>query len=82
LSFDPDVARFVLDADAVAASRTLTVAAKKRLIIAAGKMILPRIKFHLRTIMSGGAAVTNQEMPGSYRPVFAGDDGRAHLAGS
>lgn len=74
LSFDPNVALFLLDAEEVESSH-IPMKEKRRLLINASRLILPRIKCYLQIIMSGNESSDRLESLDVYSPAFLGDSG-------
>lgn len=74
LSFDPNVALFLLDAEEVESSR-IPMKEQRRLLINASRLILPRIKHYLQTIMSGNANSDWFESLNTYSPVILSESG-------
>jgi len=74
LAFDPNNARFLLDAQEVAAGR-LSMKEKPRLLVRASGLILPKIRRHLRTIVADDSEAYRLAPLEAYTPVLIDDAG-------
>ena len=74
LSFDPNVALFLLDAQEVESSH-IPMKEQRQLLINASRLILPRIKYYLQIIMSGNENSDWFKSLDAYSPVLLNDSG-------
>jgi hypothetical protein len=74
LSFDPNIALFLLDVEEVESSQ-IPMKEKRRLLINASRLILPRIKCYLQIVMSENENPDWLESLGAYSPVLLNNTG-------